>query len=403
MRKRFSLGNCMRVIYISHIDIRSPRAHVHNTLKTCEAMQAAGCTVTWVNPDVEPTELKAILCRHDIATPFHVVFLHTVRADEQNQSSRLKRLFAIIRMNVSLLLYLLKHHLEFDVVYYRYHLLIVPALFAKWILNKKIIFETHYVYLAKPVAQALTRSSVRMAHGVVAITHALRAFYGLLEDSSIMAPCHAAETNLVPDEPISVLRERLKIPHDAVILCYTGSLGATIQGISYEVETLVEILPKLPSSCISVIVGARDDRPDGEDLRRLAERLGVSDRVIIRSWTDRATVMSYLAASDILMMPRVGVAPGSSPSKMFDYLAIGKPIIAAATPPVVEILEDRKNALLVNADHPEEWVVAVKQILDDPAMGLQIAVGAQSSAAEYTWSARGKKIQAFISKIYGRS
>ena len=390
----------MRIAYLSHIDVRSPRAHVHNSLKTCEALQAAGDDVTFINPDMAPADLDAILRAHDIRTPFQMRFLGRVGAQEQNQPSRIKRVFAVVRMIASLNGYLWRHRKEIDVVYYRYHLLLKPALFAKWILRKRVVFESHYVYLAKPIAQSITNAAVHSADGVVAITDALRKHYVLSDERSVMAPCHAAEFEHVPIEDTATLRRDLDLPSDKIILCYTGSLGATIQGISYEVETMVDVLKDLPTNVISLIVGARSDRPDGEDLRKRAEKLGVADRVIIRPWSDRTTVMKYLAASDVLVMPRVGTAPGSSPSKMFDYLAIAKPIVAASTPPVDEILTDGENALLVDADKPEQWTSAISRVLSDKQLAEKLHDGAMATGRRYTWAERGKTIHAFLERIY---
>lgn len=390
----------MRIAYLSHINVRGTRAHVHNTLKTCEALAEAGADLRFISADTPPTETEwqEIRLRHALKTPFDRVFFGTIPFGDLTQPSRLGRLWAFLKLNFTFTTYIWKHRHEIDAVYYRFHLLLLPALVWRFLLRKPVFFESHYVYIYDRLPQALTHLAVRSANGVIAITHGLRHHYKLDDQHSIMAPCHASELDQVPSESLSELRTQLGLPQEAMIFCYTGSIGNTIQGISYEVETMVDILSSLPKHGISVIVGMREQK-DADALMARAQEKGVIDRVLVKPWTDRMTVMKYLGAADILLMPRVGTAPGSSPSKMFDYIAMRKPIIAASTPAVDEILHDHENALLVDADKPEEWIQAVQNLVQDPALGKRLADKAAQDATTYTWQARGERILAFIRRF----
>lgn len=386
-----------RILYLSHMDIRGRRAHVHNVLKTCEALQKAGNAVTLVSADVSPNQedLLSIFARHAITTAFPLIFLATVPIEKINDPARLTRWWALMRTQASLFRYAFANRSAFDVLYYRYHPFYPVAWLVRHVLGKKVLFECHYVYIANRKQQWLTERSVFGADRVVAITQALCDHYKLPADRCLSAPCHAAEGELVPRETSGALRAELGLPLDKKILCYSGSIGATIQGISYEVETMVTVLKNLPPSYVSLVIGGRGDKAE-QELRSLARASGVEDRLMIRPWCDRAMLMKYLSASDVLLMPRVGTAPGSSPSKMFDYLAVGKPIVAAQTPPVMEILHDNENSLLVDADKKEEWTAAIERIQSDPALASHLIQGARETAKKYTWTERGIKIEAFI-------
>ncbi|MFA6503368.1 MAG: polysaccharide deacetylase family protein [Patescibacteria group bacterium] len=386
----------VRIAYVSIINLRSSRAHVHNSLKTCEALQSSDAAVTFLHPGTRPSYLEDILTSHRVGTRFAFKFCNAVEAEELMIPNRFERGLAYLRMYVGIWSFLSGHADEFDVLYYRHHVLVPLALMWRMLKRKNVFFESHYVYLHKYFSQALTRLAVHASTGVIFITDALRKHYGLSGVKGIIAPCHASECELLPDASVSELRSELNLPLNAKLLCYTGTLGSTIQGISYEVETMIKILSELSSEYQSLIVG---DKKNSDYLIKLADKLGVKDRLIIRPWSDRKTVYKYLSASDVLLMPRVGTAPGSSPSKMFDYLAVGKPIVAAKTPPVSEVLFDGKNALLVNADVPQEWAEAIKRLMRDDVFRLQIEEGAKKDGLKYTWSNRGKRINWFISGL----
>lgn len=390
----------MRIAYLTHINVRGTRAHVHNTLKTCEALAQAGVDLELISSDTPPTESEwqEINARHNLKAPFTKHFFGNIPFELITQPSKIKRVWTLLRLNLSFTSYLWKHRKEIDAIYYRFHLISIPALVWRFILRKPVFFESHYVYIYNWLPQALTSIAVKSATGIVAITHGLRHYYKLNDERSIMAPCHASELEQVPTQSQQELRTQLNLPQEATIFCYTGSIGSTIQGISYEVETMVDILPHLPESCVSVIVGVREQK-DADALIKRAQEKGVENRVILKDWTDRATVMKYLGAADILLMPRVGTAPGSSPSKMFDYIAMRKPIIAASTPAVDEILHDHDNALLVNADKPEQWIEAVQTLVKDESLRQQIANKAAQDATTYTWQARGERILTFIKRF----
>lgn len=390
----------MRIAYLTHVNVRGTRAHVHNTLKTCEALANTKANVTLISTDTPPSsqEWSMIQQRHTLRTEFQTRFLNVCSHEQSMHPSPWVRLHALIKANIALMRYLWIYRHEIDVIYYRFHLYVACGWFWRFFVQKPVVFESHYVYINNALQQSITSLAVHSANAVVTITRALQTHYHLPERTSIVAPCHAAEIELVPSTPKIELRQQLKIPKDTYILCYTGSIGSTIQGISYEVETLIDILPKLPEKTISLIIGSRDAH-DAEPLRAHAQKLDVSNRVILLDWVERHQVMRYLAASDALLIPRVGTAAGSSPSKMFDYLAVGIPIIAAHTPSVDEILSDTHNALLVHAEDTSAWINAVRRIQDNRELATRISKGARKTAEKYTWKHRGSAIYALISKL----
>ncbi len=106
-------------------------------------------------------------------------------------------------------------------------------------------------------------------------------------------------------------------------------------------------------------------------------------------------VPRWLAASDILLMmwtwkvPTISVC---SPMKLFEYMAARRMIVGPAFPTVLEVLENRKDAILFEPDSIEEMEQALREGLarcdetDMPDSAFQ------KVARDYTWEARCRRI-----------
>lgn len=131
---------------------------------------------------------------------------------------------------------------------------------------------------------------------------------------------------------------------------------------------------------------------------------GVPSNVELHGHAPNAEVPALLAGFDVVLMPyqrRVSVsgnygdvASWMSPLKMFEYMAAGKAILSSDLPVLREVLEDGRNALLVDPDDPEAWVSALRK-LADPELRARLGATARADVLrEYTWLQRAKRILA---------
>ncbi len=101
-------------------------------------------------------------------------------------------------------------------------------------------------------------------------------------------------------------------------------------------------------------------------------------------------VRAYLDAADILVSPHVPM-PGNypffgSPTKLFEYMAMGKAIAASALDQIAEVLEDGKTALLVAPGDSVELVAAIQHLAADPRLRAELGRNARATAlARHTW------------------
>jgi glycosyltransferase involved in cell wall biosynthesis len=179
-------------------------------------------------------------------------------------------------------------------------------------------------------------------------------------------------------------------PTAAPLLAYAGHLYPW-KGV----DTLVRALALLPG-VRGLIVGGHPQEPDIDRVRALADSLGVAARITFTGLVAPERVAGLLAPADVLVLPngasRVS-ASFTSPLKLFEYLAAGKPIVASDLPAFREVLEPEVHALLVTPDSPEAIAAAVQRLVRDRSLAGRLARAAFDLAAEYSWDARAKRLE----------
>jgi glycosyltransferase involved in cell wall biosynthesis len=112
---------------------------------------------------------------------------------------------------------------------------------------------------------------------------------------------------------------------------------------------------------------------------------------------DQEKAPEGLAACDILVSPHVPNPDGSpffgSPTKLFEYMAMGKPIIASRLEQIGEILEHEKSAYLVKPDDSEALALSMAYLIENPALAKKLGVNAREAVlGHYTWKQHTQRI-----------
>ena len=149
-----------------------------------------------------------------------------------------------------------------------------------------------------------------------------------------------------------------RAPADGLLL-YVGRL-VDKKGV----DVLVEALSRLDGARLEVI-GAGPDRPA---LERLAERVGVADRVRFRGKLPKPEVLAALARAQVVVIPsRVGAGGDmeGTPVVLCEAMAAGVPVVASNLGGLGECIDDGVDGLLV----PPGDVDALAATLDKALTG----------------------------------
>jgi glycosyltransferase involved in cell wall biosynthesis len=164
-------------------------------------------------------------------------------------------------------------------------------------------------------------------------------------------------------------------------------------------EVLIEALSRLRDDSRLLMVGDGTTRPECEEL---AAALGVAGRIEFAGRLHHDAAIARLAECDVLASPTVPLRGGQpffgSPTKLFEYMALERPIVASRLGQIGEVLEDGVNARLVAPGDAAELAAALDELRADPELASGLARRAREDAeSRHGWSDRAEAILAALS------
>lgn len=175
------------------------------------------------------------------------------------------------------------------------------------------------------------------------------------------------------------IRRRLKIDQQIVI----GFLGTF--GPWHGAPVLAEAATRLSANCHLLFIGDGDERPVTEE--KLGEAIS---RTTFVGRIAHSEVPAYLDACDILVAPHVPANDGSdffgSPTKLFEYMAMEKAVIASHLGQIADVLTNGENGLLVPPNDSAALAAAIEKLANDEGLRLRLGRAARQTVMEnYTW------------------
>jgi glycosyltransferase involved in cell wall biosynthesis len=180
-----------------------------------------------------------------------------------------------------------------------------------------------------------------------------------------------------------------------------GKLVLGFVGFMREWHGLERVLEFMASSPVrdrlfALFIG---DGPARDGLEKRAAALGLSASMRVTGVIPRPELPAMLAAFDVALQP--AVVPYASPLKLFEYLALGLPIIAPDTPNIREILSDGENAALFHDGNDESFRECLARVCTDPVLRGCIAEGARATIESQglTWGRNAERVSALASAL----
>lgn len=164
-------------------------------------------------------------------------------------------------------------------------------------------------------------------------------------------------------------------------------------------EKVIDLIASGDPGWHLLIVG---DGPARAALEKQAAALNVTSRLTITGVVGRDRVAAHVAAFDIALQP--AVVEYASPLKLFEYMALGRPIVAPAQPNIMEILTDGDNALLFDPRDPRSLGKAVERLCRDAGLRQRIGEAARRTiqSRRLTWADNATRVTELFAALTGK-
>ena len=253
-----------------------------------------------------------------------------------------------------------------------------------------------------PWLRLCERVSVKAASLIVVVSNPLKQQLmevGVSAERILVNPNAVDPEWFHPDCGGAKLQQDLGIQAEEVVVCFVGTFSYW-HGVAVLEQAIRSLLDRTQrASCLLkfLLVG---DGPLAPQLRNALDPYARGGLVTFTGAIPHKSVRMYLDAADILVSPHVPM-PGErpffgSPTKLFEYMAMGKAIAASALDQIADVLEHARTALLVKPGDPGELAEAIQRLACDAQLRVELGRNARKVAlASHTWQQNAKRVLAY--------
>ncbi|MDZ4803842.1 MAG: glycosyltransferase family 4 protein, partial [Candidatus Eisenbacteria bacterium] len=256
------------------------------------------------------------------------------------------------------------------------------------------------------LGELMERVAFESADAIVAVsTIGAKALVGVGADRAriLVNPNGVDPQTFRPDINGSALRERLGFRPSDIVCGFLGTFTRW-HGVLFLAEQVAPLVARHPDIRF-LFMGDGDLRSAVEDHLR---RSGVASRAVFTGLIPHGAVPEHLAACDVLISPHLPFEDGTpffgSPTKLFEYLAMGKAVVASALGQIGDVIEDRKSGMLYAPGQPAAFQAAMDRVASDPGYRRNLGLEARRRVEnEYTWKRNAERAVAFLEARMGNS
>ena len=312
-----------------------------------------------------------------------------VLAEEQysirNSSAMFERLLALHRKE------------PFDLIYERYSLWSAAGVRAAHELQIPCAVEVNAPLLEEQRRYreiALIAEAQRIEREVFERADLLLPVSEQVKDYVLAKGADPARTCVVPNgvnpqkfHPV-VVAEPLPEMNSNFVIGFAGSFKAW-----HGLDILLEAFKRLQNRSSSYHLLLAGDGPLRGWMEGYLQGAGLQGKVTMTGWVPHERLPGLIQRMDVAVAPYPFLENFYfSPLKLFEYMAIGKPIVASRMGQIQEVIQDGVTGLLARPSDIEDLVEKIEQCRRDPELRTTLRSAASQRALQYTWERTAHQI-----------
>lgn len=173
------------------------------------------------------------------------------------------------------------------------------------------------------------------------------------------------------------------------VVSYVGGFSHH-RGLDTAVRAMPAILEGMPNARL-LLVGRGEAMPE---LRSLVKLMGLNERVVFTGWQKPENLPSYIAASDVCLVPHKSTehTEATVPHKLYHYMVMGKPVVVSSCRPLRRIVEGAECGLVFEAGDARSLASCTLR-LKDPGLRKRLGdAGREAAHGRHSWEATSGRL-----------
>ncbi len=209
---------------------------------------------------------------------------------------------------------------------------------------------------------------MRHSNGIIAITPVI-----LEHVRPLVSPVPVILVPVMIDQ--NDYRRKIDTPESGAVV-YTGPLNDSKDGVGTLLEAFARVATTHPRVRLILVGDATPERVAAYQSR--AQNLSIGGSVDFRGTVARPELLDILRQASVLVLPRPDTAQNRAnmPTKLVEYMASGRPVVATSVGLVPQMVNNGAQALLVAPDDSADLAAGIAAALEDPTAAAEMGTRA---------------------------
>ncbi len=183
----------------------------------------------------------------------------------------------------------------------------------------------------------------------------------------------------------NIRRTELRIPEDKKIILFVGSFQPY-----HKVNMLIEAfnMMKYRSMAHLLLVGFGREF---EASKALVEKLSLLEEVTFTGHVAYPDIPSYIALGTFAVMPATN--DYGNPMKIYEYMAMGKAVVAPNQPTIFEIATHQSDSLLFEPNNVQALSNTLDELVINKDACIRLGLKGSEIASQHSWERRATRLQ----------
>jgi len=240
-----------------------------------------------------------------------------------------------------------------------------------------------------PLITFIQKKLVEKADAVIVVSNYIKQYFinkGLPPEKIFVLP-NAVDIDIFNEKRCNRdIRSEYGLPKDVIVIGFVGSMKK-YHGVKVLIEASIKVVEKRKNVHF-LLVGSFNENNNYTEFLKTRK---MTNFFTITGGVPFIDVPEYISAMDICVVPQADIY--MSPIKIFEYGAMGKPVIAPRIGPVEEVINDGKEGLLITPGHPDELAKKILTLISNPQLEKKIGRNLKKEVYTYhTWRKNALKV-----------